>query len=456
MQRRAAKSTIHKVGNWQKYLLDQYCHPDCTDDLRQLWVLTTGTLVRPRVDMRRLVRALQNLMTRHDTLRIRFELIKGQWMAVVHPPEKPVIRSVDLGDMDDETYRAKIKEIANAPLPLVGDALAELIVANCGHRGDVIIARIHHAITDGYGLVVLTEELIKMLIGMPILSKAVSHAEYIAKFDNPPPSHASEFDAYWKEMHRGFPVAPNVGRKAKGMEPLVYSFGAIESRFLKVSLGGEEAKLLRSRADRLNAGSFVLFYTGFLEALCQQYDLEQLMFETPVARTDKALNTYVGDHTLDPVIRHVALGSNGLEQSVATQKENMYLALSHLPHDAARRGTKWENEIIAAGGYPRQFSVYQRHLLSRQSRSIFGEGFGKEHGVEQKVGPYWVSSVNVSQFDRWLHELQFEFDDNNSGINFSMNYDGLGFHDEEIVDLANRLCDLLDIQSARFTHVPPG
>lgn len=448
----AGKPQIHRADLGQVYLLDQDVDPDCLDDMRQFWVLASATLVRPRVDFRRLSRAVEKLMARHDSLRIRFDRIKGKWMAIVDPPGPVEIEQIDLGDMDDATFRATITRIANAPMPLINNRLAELIVATCGSRGDVIISRVHHAITDGYGMVVLSEDMMKYLIGMPILTRAVSHAEYIARFEGPPLDRVEEFTTFWMEMHRDFPPAPAIGRRAKGLEPLWRNTGKVEPRQLFVAAASDSATRLEARAERLHIGAATLMFSGFLQSLCQIYGQDHLMFVTHVARTNPALDTYVGDHTLDPVIRYRAAGSGGLDRAAKQLSADLMAALSHLPHEAARRGTSWENEIIAAGGYPGQFSAYQPKAMSRQQRSVFRDGLNADYGVEQRIGPYWVSSVDVSFYHRTLPDLQFSLGADNGRSGFVLRYDGISYAAGEMPALAESICSLLELDLTGMTE----
>jgi hypothetical protein len=120
-------------------------------------------------------------------------------------------------------------------------------------------------------------------------------------------------------------------------------------------------------------------------------------------------------------------------------------AMAHLPHEAARRGTPWYERIIEAGGYPRQFSAYQPKALTRQDRSIFRDGLNRGYGQEQRVGPYWLSSVDVSIQHRPLSELQFNVGADNGRGGFGLRYDGLGYDDAEIEAMVARICDLLEL-----------
>ncbi|MGI3184103.1 condensation domain-containing protein [Nioella aestuarii] len=438
---------IHRADARQVYLLDQYTNPDCLDDLRQNWVVTNATRVRPRVDLRRLSRAMDKLSARHDCLRLRLQNIRGKWMAVIDPNARTEIREIDLGDLDDESFQSQIKAIANAPMQLVDSPLAEMIVVHCGERGDVIVTRVHHAITDGYGMVVLTEDLLKYLIGLPILSRAVSHAEFVQHYENPLPSRARKIEAFWKDMVRSFPKAPNIGRKAKGLEPLWRVVGKVEPAKLQIKITPESAARQVAIAEQMNIGVPTLFCTGFLEALCQCYDQDRLIFVSPISRTNPALATYMGDCTLDVIFPYQAAGKGGVKAGALELHKTMMLAIDHLPSDAARRGSAWEDQMISAGCYPNQFCAYQPRAVARQNQSLFSKGFSREIGVEERVGPYWISTVDVSMHHRSLAELQFNIGPDNGAGGFILYYDSIAYTAQEIAQLADKICDLLDLET---------
>ena len=444
---------IHRADLRQVFLLEQYLDPDCLHDLRQFWIVNSATLVRPRVDLRRLKRAMDKLCVRHDCLRLRLQKIRGNWMAVTDPNARIEIQQVDLGDLDDESFQTRIKEIANAPMPLVDSPLAEMIVVHCGERGDVIVTRVHHAITDGYGMVVLTEDLLKYLIGLPILSRAVSHAEFVQKYENPPPSRAKEIEAFWEDMLRRFPKAPNIGRRAKGMEPLWRSIGKVEAARLIVKTTPQSAERPVARAEKMNIGAATLFFAAYMEALCQCYDQDRLIFVTPIARTNPALATYMGDCTLDAIFPYQAAGTGGLDAAALELHKTMMEGIDHLPSDSARRGTAWENKLLAAGCYPRQFCAYQPRAVARQNQSMFSEGFNREVGVEERVGPYWISTLDVSVHHRTLSELQFNLGPDNGRNGFALSYDGIAYTQQEISQLAEKICALLDLEMTG-AHMP--
>lgn len=444
----AARSEIHPVTQWQRFLLDQDAHPDCRDDLRKIWLLATATLVRPRVDLRRLQRAVAALGARHDTLRIRLERVRGDWRAVIPPPVDAVIPEVDLGDVDDATFHGEILAIARAPMPLIGGPLAEMVLVRCGARGDVIVNRIHHALTDGFGMVVIHDDLMRYLLSIPILSRAVSHADYLVRFHDPAPSQAAAKTAFWREMHRDLPRALDAGRKAKGLEPLWFGLGEVAYRQLDVTPAPGSLERLRDEAGARGSSLPLALYTGFLEALCRVYDAQALAFITHVARTDPRLETYVGDHTLNPVLPYRAAGQGGLAAAEYRLRETVAGAITHLPHEAARPGTDWERALVAEGCFPGQFSAYQPRALARQKRSPWSEGLTSEPGVEHRLGPFGFTALDVSVPQRAVHDMQFRIETHGSRAGFALIFDSISYAPDEVEQLAARICDLLGLEPA--------
>lgn len=445
IEAQAAQPTIYPATTWQQYLLDEATHPDCTDDLRDRFILSNAFLVQPKVDLRRLRRAVEKLRERHDSLRIRLCQIKGKWRAVIDPPHGETIHEVDLGDLDDEDFLPAVSAIANAPMPLIDAPLSEVIVAHCGMRGDVLITRVHHAITDGYGMVVLTEDLTKFLIGLPVTGKAVSHTDYIKRFQSPRPSHAAKTEAFWEALHRDLPPEPNVGRKAKGIEPLSYALGKVDQRQLFCRATPDSLRAFEVRAKAANLSATTLLFAAYLEAICQCYSLDRLMFMVAISRSDPALDTYVGDHTLDPFLPYRSFGSLRIIDAAKALADTFAEAMAHLPSDAARRGTPYQRELIARGCNPSQFSVHQPRAMSRQDRSMFSEGFYAGVGVTQKIGPFTLEALDTSIRRRRFADMRLEAGSAKVRTGFGLSYDGISYTENEARAITDKICDLLDL-----------
>lgn len=443
MLRSVHKAETFPVTLWQEYLLNEATHPDCTDDFRDRFIFASAYLMRPRIDVRRLRRAVINLRKRHDSLRIRFDRSDGYWQALIDPPGEDVLQQIDLGDQSDTAFQASISAISNAPLHIVDDPLAQVTVVKCGARGDVLVTRLHHAISDGFGMVLLGEEMAKLLVGIPIFGAAVSHAEYIARFQSPPPNRVAEIEAYWDEMHRDFPKAPQIGRKAKGLEPLIRGIGKVEQRQMTFHASPESLRRFETRMGAENVSATTALFAGYLESICQNYDLEKVMFMTYMSRTDGSMDTFAGAHLLNPVLAYLPGGENAFLATAKTLRDTLIRTLAHLPSDAARRGTAQDRALIDAGAYPYQFSVYQPRPMNQQRRSMFRNALSAGPGEEQRIGPLRVTSLDVSVRRRKLSDMQLDVGAANVRTGFVIHYDAISYTEQEISKIGSDMNRLL-------------
>ncbi|MEP5732311.1 MAG: condensation domain-containing protein [Sulfitobacter sp.] len=433
------------VTQWQKYVLDEATHPDCLDDLRDRLILANAVLIKPGIDMRRLKRAVQKLRSRHDTLRLRFGKVKDTWQATFDRIDTNVLREIDLGDLKDESFHTQIKAIAHAPMQLIDQPLAEICVIRCGTRGDVLITRVHHAVTDGYGMIILTEELMKLMIGLPVTGTPLSHTTYLAQHENLPPAKSRAADAFWRNLHRDFPKAPMVGRKAKGRAPLLHSLGKYDPKQQVFSASPASIQQLQHRAQTVNCSPTSLLFTGFLQGLCDCYNLEKMVFLTSIGRSGPALSNYAGNHTFDTVLPYVTHPSHSVLQGAKSLNDTLIRAMDHLPADATRNHNTYRQNLINNGGYPDQFYAHQPRPLGRQDRSIFGAILNGTPGQEHRLGPFTLTALDLPKVFRSTSDLVFGVATTRTHTGFTLDYDGISYTDAEIQTLGHSICGLLEL-----------
>lgn len=447
-KRRASlgQSAVFPVSPAQYLCLARDEDPNCRDDTRGRWVLASATLVQPKVDLRRLQRAVDKLVARHDSLRTRFDKAGDRFQAVIDPHRTSPIREVELGPLDHGAFLARIKEIANAPLPVRGKTLAEVIVVHAADRGDVVIWRAHHAITDGYGMVVLFEDMMKLLLGLPIATKALSYGEYVSRFLSVSPDRTARIEAFWSEMHRDLPHAPNIGRKRKGLEPLWFNLGDVVGKRRLISVSSDSLNSLSNRATGANLSPTNMLFTGFLETLCQLYDTDRLAFTTLIARSDPGMNTFAGAHYFDPILPYHMAGIGGIDETAQRLRRNLMLASEHLPSDAASQATNYEKALVAADIYPRQFSVHQPRPTGRIKKSPFSRGFTSKPGTPLCMGPYTLTQLEISDYRRCRTDLRFMLREEQENPGFYLEYDGLSYDDAEISAMSVRIAEILNLE----------
>ena len=445
MPRRIPQAAHVPLTRWQAYQIGIETDPACDESMRRVWVLGQAVRVEPGLDMRRFRRALAKLTERHDSLRLRLVQAGGDWRAVIDPPGEPLLREIDLGDMDEVDLLARIAEITYAPMPLLDAPLAETVILHCGRAGDVVILRVHHAIADGFGMVVLVEDLLKFIVGMPMLTPATSHLEYLRAFENLPPARQQAADAFWEEMHRDLAPPGPCGRKGRGLEPLWRSVGDYEIGVRDVALTSAGRARLASRADRSGVGQSSLLFTAFLEAACAQFGQDRITFATLVGRIDQRLATYIGHATHVPVLPYHARGADRFEASASDLAATLLSCMDHLPHEAASRGGPWRDRLLARGIFPEQFQLREAGANARMRRSLFGKSLGQPF---QHLGPYRLTPVPYEAQYRTTAELTMVVEDPQGKGGFHFEYDGHAYSAAEIEALSDRICDLVGADRA--------
>ncbi|PJE32006.1 Condensation domain-containing protein [Pseudooceanicola antarcticus] len=439
------RAEAQPLGLWQRYQIRQLTDPACTPTGASIWLLSFAMLIRPKADRRRLGRAFQKLVRRHDGLRLRFEQDDSGWHGVMNPVSAYGLTEVELGEVDDETFRGKLNEVARKPMDIRSEKLVELVLLNCGSRGDAVVWRIHHALTDGFGMIVLAEDLFKYMLGLPILSSALSHRDYIRQWQSPKGARAAEVEAYWARVAADAPPAPDVGRRARGLEPLHLSNAVRESRGLNVRISAQSAEALRARSAETGLSLQHLFFGGFLEAVCRIHGLDRMIFDFSAMRTEPALSNYCGDHTLDPfIIYRPDHGSDPWDRAARLQRQYLE-AMAHLPADAARRGSRLEQKMIEAGVYPRQFATYVPRATRREEGSTFRNAFAARAGETVSFGAHSFTPLELDQNVHSLNELQVIAMDDVGTAAFGLGWDADAYDTEDIETLAARICQILDI-----------
>ncbi|MBV9356659.1 MAG: non-ribosomal peptide synthetase, partial [Chloroflexi bacterium] len=117
-----------------------------------------------RLDFAVLVRAIRELLRRHDILRTTF-CHDGELRQIVHPAPNPdqFVSFVDLrelaAELQERVVRTEIERTVRAPFDLEAGPLLRVSVIREGNERHVIVVSMHHAISDGWSMGIFTDEL---------------------------------------------------------------------------------------------------------------------------------------------------------------------------------------------------------------------------------------------------------------------------------------------------------
>ena len=146
-----------------------------------------GLHLRGRLDQAALQQALARIVARHETLRSRFAQLNGEAQVLIAPVDSGLPLSLeDLRQQPqaDETLRALIEAESRGPFNLEHDRLIRGRLVRLADDHHVLLLTLHHIISDGWSMGVLTRELMA-------LYEAFSHGA-----DDPLPPLALQYIDY--------------------------------------------------------------------------------------------------------------------------------------------------------------------------------------------------------------------------------------------------------------------
>ena len=426
-------------------------HPSCTVEFADQWIMAHATLVRPAIDLRRLQRATNQLIARHDSLRIRFNRTGDVWTAAIEDITALPVEVIDLGEVVED-FSATIRKIARRPMDALAGRLAEILLVKCGSRGDVLITRVHHTVADGFGMIVLAEDLMKFLLNMPVTGVAMSHVDYQRNWQFARGDRRAKIDEFWKNALKEFPKAPRIGRKLKGLEPLYQTVGWRQHRTMDIFAKPGSIKKLTQRHKRASHSVDALFYTAAVETLCRMYGEDEIVYQVAIARAEPALANFCGDRVSMALLRHRALNGASLDAAAADTQARLMEAINHLPAEAANRGSPSDAALIADGCHPGQFTIKTPRADLRARQSVFRKGFGNKPDQYLQIGPYRASQLDVACRSIGSSEYSFALGLDSGNLAFRIGYDVDAYTHDELESQALQICALVGLEPEALTY----
>ncbi|MFD6341692.1 amino acid adenylation domain-containing protein [Streptomyces sp. NPDC060131] len=116
------------------------------------------------LDQQALERAVEQIVARHEALRTTFDAVDGRAIQVVHPSMTVPVEHVDLSAHDDPAARDGeadriLRERLLTPFDLRVGPLFRVLLVRLGHDDHALLLSMHHIISDGRSLDILTGEL---------------------------------------------------------------------------------------------------------------------------------------------------------------------------------------------------------------------------------------------------------------------------------------------------------
>ena len=341
----------------QRALLRALSHPQTSTAFRQYWIISRAMHVAPQLDIYRLRNAMEQMTHRHEAMRTRFVLRDDSTIsALLLPVTQPAFFVESYDDEDSATTRAE--SLSSQLIDPFTEALFQVYVLRCGGKADLIVAKCHHAVADGYSIGLLVEEMMQAYLGIALAPVTITTREYITEFDlSFDPSAKARRDAYLEQLYaHPAPQLPDL----YGIKPrLPESDGPIchPAREIVASFTQAQSELLRQRTRHIGITPSAMLVAALGQTIAARGRVDDVIMHVPSAmRSDRRLDHYLNWVARDALVRVPASMAVSLEHAAS----QVSLDLNKHVDMARLTDIYWESDvhdkIIASNSYISRFA----------------------------------------------------------------------------------------------------
>ncbi|MFP5285119.1 MAG: condensation domain-containing protein, partial [Thermoanaerobaculia bacterium] len=340
------------------------------------------------LDEAALERAFSEAARRHETLRTRFEIVRGRPMQVVEPHRPRPLPVVDLRGLPpalrQEEADRLVREEARRPFDLLRGPLLRLALLRLGGSSRLLL-NLHHVLCDGWSLDVLAREVAALYRGRTLPELPFQYADYADWQRRWPAELLDRQLAWWRERLAG--LAP-LELPADLPRPPLQSFrGGLVLAALPPGLPDR----LRELAGKRQATLFLLLLAGWQVLLHRLTGREDLAVGTPVAnRGWPEVEGLVGLFANTLVLRAGLSGEPGFAEVLERTRETALAAFSRqdLPFERLVAELAPERDLSRTPVFQVVFSMQDLPPLLEPGGGLRGE-LAEVH-------------TGTAKFDLWL------------------------------------------------------
>lgn len=272
-------------------------------------------------DVNKLNECFKKLIERHSSLRTYFEIIDGEVYQKIAPSVPfEVTEQVEKDKTRDDVLKDFVKPFDLAKAPLFRASLVTL-------KDEVLLLfDMHHIISDGLSLSVLTTELCKLYNGEELSENKIQYIDYAEwEYKNLKENTLQESKDYWVNQFKDDIPVLNI--------PTDYSRPAIQSfEGAKVykTISSNLTEKITSLAKKLDVSNYMLLLACYYVLLSKYTSQEDIVVGTPiVGRNKEELLNMIGMFVNSLPLKNHIESSMTFDEFLKSVKENSVEALSH-------------------------------------------------------------------------------------------------------------------------------
>lgn len=263
-----------------------------------------------------LERSLDEIVNRHEILRTSFTSVDGNPMQVVANKRSAALKIVDLSALPETEREAKAMRLvaceSRRSFDLARDLLLKIILFRLSGQEHVLLAVMHHIISDGWSAVVLIHEVIALYKAFsngktaPLPKLRVQYADF-AKWQQQwlQGENLEKQLSYWKKQLKDCP--PVLELPADHPRPAAQSH---RGAHLPLALSGSLSDSLKTLSNQEGATLFMTLLAAFQTLLHYYTGREDICVSTPIANRNRAEMEGLIGFFVNTLIMRVDLSGN--------------------------------------------------------------------------------------------------------------------------------------------------
>ncbi|MGE0127961.1 MAG: amino acid adenylation domain-containing protein [Blastocatellales bacterium] len=241
-----------------------------------------------------LERSLDEIVSRHEILRTSFTSVDGNPMQVVASKRSTALKIVDLSALPEKDREAKVLQLvaceSQQSFDLARDQLLKIILFRLSGQEHVLLAVMHHIISDGWSAAVLIHEVAALYRAFtngkpsPLPRLALQYADF-AKWQQQwlQGENLEKQLGYWTRQMEGCP--PVLELPTDRPRPVAQSH---RGAHLPVALSRSASDSLKTLSNQEGVTLFMALLAAFQTLLHYYTGQEDICVSTPIANRNRA------------------------------------------------------------------------------------------------------------------------------------------------------------------------
>ena len=429
------------ITAYQADMVETSADPQTSDAYHLYFTLQLAFRISSGLSPRRLKTVFNKLVARHDSLRVRFVEHNQSWFAETLDEHPIGFQVNDLSGESSDVRKRSVEALAQTPIRAHEGPCFQMDLIRCGEEGDVLILRAHHAIMDGYGLIVLTEDLIKLLIRLPLQDGAMSHEDFVTRIEKLTRTNETEKQAFWMNRLLPLPQELRIGRVTRGFPPfwpkMMDKTICLNDIFL-----AEESRALEKISCSSGTSLYALIYVAFSEAICAIAEQSDVMICSWLGRHDAWTQRFVGCD--NRMVQHIyRCSKRPLVEKAENANKEIIDAISGQPSNIFLPGSPFMDVLKAEDRTLWRFQIHNTLPSARMKSSLFSKLLWSGVNEKLSIGPFFIEKLNFARDCESRFELSVFILQTPSGVNARLVADDRAFSLAELEQLQAKMRDIL-------------